>query len=123
MGVREPQRLGADGHAAEAALPFKRMMRELKTKRAAVFGTIIGFALISLGATTINVWGATLFLRTHGWTIGDAGLRLGALTLVFGPLGAISGGVAADWLAKRGRVDAQPFVGLVSSGGCLPRAL
>jgi MFS family permease len=123
MGVREPQRLGDDGHSAEATLPFKQMIRELKTKRAAVFGTIIGFALISLGATTINAWGATLFLRTHGWTIGDAGLRLGALTLVFGPLGAISGGVAADWLAKRGRVDAKPFVGMLSASGCIVGAL
>jgi MFS family permease len=123
MGVREPQRLGDDGHSAEATLPFKQMMRELKTKRAAVLGTIIGFALISLGATTINAWGATLFLRTHGWTIGDAGLRLGAITLVFGPLGAISGGVAADWLAKRGRVDAKPFVGMLSASGCIVGAL
>jgi MFS family permease len=123
MGVQEPQRLGDDGHSAEAILPFKQMMRELKTKRAAVFGTIIGFALISLGATTINAWGATLFLRTHGWTIGDAGLRLGAITLVFGPLGAISGGVAADWLTKRGRVDAKPFVGMLSAGGCIVGAL
>jgi len=123
MGVQEPQRLGDDGHSAEATLPFKQMMRELKTKRAAVFGTIIGFALISLGATTINAWGATLFLRTHGWTIGDAGLRLGAITLVFGPLGAISGGVAADWLTKRGRVDAKPFVGMLSAGGCIVGAL
>jgi MFS family permease len=123
MGVREPQRLGDDGHSAEETLPFKQMMRELRTKRAAVFGTIIGFALISLGATTINAWGATLFLRSHGWTIGDAGLRLGALTLVFGPLGAISGGVAADWLAKRGRVDAKPFVGMLSASGCVVGAL
>jgi MFS family permease len=123
MGVQEPQRVGDDGHSAEATLSFKQMMRELKTKRAAVFGTIIGFALISLGANTINGWGATLFLRTHGWTIGDAGLRLGALTLVFGPFGAISGGVAADWLAKRGRVDAKPFVGMLSASGCVAGAL
>jgi MFS family permease len=123
MGVREPRRLGDDGHSAEASLPFKQMVRELKTKRAAVFGTIIGFALISLGATTISAWGATLFLRAHGWTISDAGLRLGALTLVFGPVGAISGGVAADWLAKRGRVDAKPFVGMLSASGCVVGAL
>jgi MFS family permease len=123
IGVREPQRLGDDGHLAEATLPFKQMMRELKAKRTAVFGTIIGFALISLGATTINAWGATLFLRTHGWSLGNAGLRLGALTLVFGPLGAITGGVAADWLAKRGRVDAKPFVGTLSASGCVIAAL
>jgi MFS family permease len=123
IGVREPRRLGDDGHSAEATLPFKHMMLELKAKRTAVFGTIIGFALIALGATTINAWGATLFLRTHGWSIGNAGLRLGALTLVFGPLGAITGGVAADWLAKRGRVDAKPFVGVVSASGCVVGAL
>ncbi len=123
MGVREPQRLRDDGRSAEATLPFKQMMRELRTKRTAVLGTIIGFALISLGATTVNAWGATLFLRTHGWSIGDAGLRLGAFTLVFGPLGAITGGVAADWLTKRGRVDAKPFIGLLSASGCVVGAL
>src|SRR5260370_14677628 len=111
MGVREPQRLGDDGHSAEATLPFKQLMRELKAKRTAVFGTIIGFALISLGATTVNAWGATLFLRTHGWSIANAGLRLGAFTLVFGTLGAITGVVAADWLAKGGRVDGKPCGG------------
>jgi MFS family permease len=123
IGVREPQRLGDDGHSAEAALPFERMMRELRAKRTAVFGTIVGFALISLGATTVNAWAATLFLRTHGWSIGNAGLRLGAITLVLGPLGAITGGVAADWLAKRGRVDAKPIVGTVSAIGCVAGAL
>jgi MFS family permease len=123
MGVREPQRLGDDGRSVEATLPFNQMMRELESKRIAVFGTIIGFALISLGATTVNAWGATLFLRTHGWSIGNAGLRLGAFTLVFGPLGAITGGVAADWLAKRGRVDAKPFIGVLSASGCVVGAL
>ncbi len=100
MGVREPQRLGDDGRSAEATLPFHQMLRELRTKRTAVFGTIIGFALISLGATTVN-----------------------AFTLVFGPLGAITGGVAADWLAKRGRVDAKPFIGILSASGCVIGAL
>jgi MFS family permease len=123
IAVREPQRWGDDGHSAEATLPLQEMMRELKTKRIAVFGTIIGFALISLGATTVNAWGATLFLRAHGWSIGDAGLRLGALTLVLGPLGALTGGIAADWLAKRGRVDAKPFVGFLSTSGCVIGAL
>jgi MFS family permease len=120
--VREPGRLGDDGHSAEATLPFKQVMRELKAKRMAVFGTIIGFALISLGATTINVWGATLFVRSHGWSIGNAGLRLGAATLIFGPLGAITGGIAADWLAKRGRIDGKPLVGLLSASGCVVAA-
>jgi MFS family permease len=119
LGVREPERLGDDGHSAEAALPVREALREFNSKRIAICGTIIGFALIALGATTVNAWGATLFLRSHGWSIGDAGLRLGALTLVLGPLGAITGGVAADWLAKRGRVDAKPFVGILSASGCV----
>jgi MFS family permease len=123
LGVREPHRLGDDGHSAEGALPVKEMRREFRTKRTAILGTIIGFAFISLGATTINAWGATLFLRSHGWNIGEAGLRLGALTLVLGPLGAISGGVAADRLAKRGRIDAKPLVGILSASGCVVAAV
>jgi MFS family permease len=31
--------------------------------------------------------------------------------------------VAADWLAKRGRIDAKPFVGMLSAGGCVVAAL
>jgi MFS family permease len=123
LGVREPRRLGDDGHSAEEALPVKEMRREFATKRTAIVGTIIGFALISLGATTINAWAATLFLRSHGWSIGNAGLRLGALTLILGPLGAITGGVVADRLAKRGRIDAKPFVGMLSASGCVVAAL
>jgi MFS family permease len=118
IAVREPNRLSDDGGRAEAALPLKRVVREINSKRVAVLGTIVGFALISLGATTVTAWAATLFLRTHGWSIGDAGLRLGAITLVFAPLGAISGGAMANWLARRGRVDAKPFVGVLSASGC-----
>jgi MFS family permease len=123
LGVREPPRVGDNGHSAEGALPVKEMRREFARIRTAILGTIIGFALISLGATTINAWGATLFLRSHGWSIGNAGLRLGALTLILGPLGAITGGVVADRLAKRGRIDAKPFVGMLSASGCVVAAL
>jgi MFS family permease len=31
--------------------------------------------------------------------------------------------VAADWLAKRGRIDAKPFVGMLSAAGCVVGAL
>jgi MFS family permease len=123
LAVREPQRWGDDGLSAHEALPFQEIRRQFGVKRTAILGTIIGFALIALGSTTMSAWGATLFLRIHGWSIGDAGLRLGALTLVLGPLGAITGGVTADWLAKRGRVDAKPFVGVLSASGCVLAAL
>jgi MFS family permease len=123
FGVREPSRVGDDGKSAEAALPLAQMISEFKSKRTAIVGTIIGFALIALGATTVTAWAATLFIRTHGWSVGDAGLRLGAMTLIFAPLGAFSGGVAADGLARRGRVDAKPFIGFVSASGCVVAAL
>jgi MFS family permease len=48
---------------------------------------------------------------------------LGLLTLVLGPLGAISGGSTADWLAKRGRVEGKPLVGFLSASGCVVGAL
>jgi len=53
MAVR-PKQLCGHGIAARIQDQVGRDLR-----------TIIGFALISLGATTVNAWGATLFFRTQ----------------------------------------------------------
>jgi MFS family permease len=113
--VREPARLRDDGGDAEAPPSLGQVAVEFRRKRKAILGTIVGFALIALAGSTIQAWGPTLFVRTHGWTIGSAGLRLGLMTLFFGPAGAIAGGVLADRLAARGHVDAKLIVGLVSA--------
>ncbi|HET9448088.1 MAG TPA: MFS transporter, partial [Steroidobacteraceae bacterium] len=47
-------------------------------------------------------WAPTLFVRVHGWTPGETGLRYGLVLLIFGGAGTVLGGVAASLLGKRG---------------------
>ena len=51
------------------------------------------------------------------------GIVYGSLVAVFGCLGIVFGGRLADWLAKRGRSDANMRVGLYAALGSLPFVL
>lgn len=115
LTVREPPRLGEDGRAAEESASLRQVGSELRLKSRAIFGTIVGFALIGLAASTLQAWLPTLFVRTHGWNIGVAGRRLGVMTITLAPIGAIMGGALADRLAASGRGDSKLTVGLVSA--------
>ena len=115
LTVREPQRLREDGRSAEESPTLLQVGRELRLKYRAVFGTIIGFALIALAASTLQAWLPTLFVRSHGWNIGVAGRRLGLMTITLAPLGAIIGGTLADRVAAAGRGDSKLIVALIST--------
>lgn len=115
LTVREPPRLQEDGRSAHESPSLRQVGNELRHKYRAVFGTIIGFALIGLAASTLQAWLPTLFVRAHGWNIGVAGTRLGVMTITLAPLGALIGGVLADRLAVAGRGDSKLIVGLISA--------
>ena len=115
LTVREPPRLRDDGQAAEDSPSLWQVGSELRDKYRAVFGTIIGFAMIGLAASTLQAWLPTLFVRSHGWNIGVAGRRLGLMTITLAPLGAIIGGTLADRVAAAGRGDSKLIVALIST--------
>ena len=119
LTVREPPRLAEDGRTAAERPSLRDVGDELRHKYRAVFGTIVGFALIGLAASTLQAWLPTLFVRTHGWDIGMAGRRLGLMTITLAPIGAIIGGVLADRLAVAGRGDSKLIVGLFSALVCV----
>lgn len=59
-----------------------------------------------LGAAT-TAWSATYMMRQFGWTPGSLGALLGIKTLVAGAIGMLGSGLLADWLMKRGKLDAH----------------
>lgn len=59
-------------------------------------------ALYSALVYAVLSWAPTMFVRVHGWTAGETGLRYGLVLLVFGGAGTVLGGVAATVLGKRG---------------------
>ncbi|NLO91699.1 MAG: MFS transporter [Elusimicrobia bacterium] len=66
------------------------------------------FTSLSAAAATFTLgglaaWMPTYFTRYFGYTVGQAGLAFGALTVTAGLLGSLFGGYAADWLLKRSK--------------------
>lgn len=66
-----------------------------------------GFALFSTLAYGVLSWVPTYFIRVHGWSVAETGLRYGSIFMLFGVLGAVAGGWLASWLRSRGVVDAN----------------
>jgi MFS family permease len=62
----------------------------------------IAVGLYSALVYAVLSWVPTLFIRVHGWTPGETGLRYGIVLLLFGGAGTVLGGVAAALLDKRG---------------------
>lgn len=109
--VREPARFRDDGRRAEQPASVGQLYRELRRKRLAILTVIFGFSFIAMAGQTLQAWVPTLFIRAHAWNVKQAGVRLGLTALVLGPLGAISGGVLADRLGRRGWLNSKVILG------------
>jgi MFS family permease len=61
----------------------------------------VAVSLYSAMIYAVLSWVPTLFIRVHGWTPGETGLRYGLVLLIFGGAGTVLGGIAAAQLGKR----------------------
>ncbi|WP_373386550.1 spinster family MFS transporter [Pseudomonas alcaligenes] len=117
LAVREPVRRGV---GAGVAVPLADVGRYIRSNRRTVLCHNLGFAGLSLAGYGSAAWIPTFFIRTYGWDAGQVGIVYGGIVAVFGCLGIVFGGRLADWLAKRGRDDANMRVGLYAAVGALP---
>jgi metal-sulfur cluster biosynthetic enzyme len=65
-------------------------------------------------AETVLVWVPAQFIRVHGWTAGETGLRYGFVLLLFGGAGTVLGGMLSAHFGKRG--VAQPAIWITVVG-------
>lgn len=117
LAIREPLRQGI---GAGVSVPLPDVAAYLHANRSAVLHHNIGFAMMSFTAYGAAAWVPSFFIRTYGWTAAQTGIVYGAITAVFGCGGVVFGGRAADWLARRGRVDATMRVGLAGAIAAIP---
>ena len=61
----------------------------------------VAVSLYSAMIYAVLSWVPALFIRVHGWTPGETGLRYGLVLLLFGGAGTVLGGIAAALLGKR----------------------
>ncbi|RJG10428.1 MFS transporter [Pseudomonas cavernicola] len=117
LAVHEPARRGV---GAGVAVPLAEVGRYIRANRRTVLCHNFGFAGLAFAGYGSAAWIPTFFIRTYGWDAGHVGVVYGSIVAVFGCLGIVLGGRLADWMAKRGRTDANMRVGLYAALGALP---
>lgn len=117
LAVREPARRGI---GAGVAVPLADVGRYIRSNRRTVLCHNFGFAGLAFAGYGSAAWIPTFYIRTYGWDASQVGIIYGSIVAVFGCMGIVFGGRLADWMAKRGRSDANMRVGLISAIGALP---
>lgn len=105
-----PLRTPAHGDAT-----FGEVMAYVRRNARTVGAISFGFAASASVNYAIGFWLATFLIRTHGWTVQQAGMLQGVLTFTIGPIGVMTGGRLNDYWARRGRVDAPLRVGMLGA--------
>jgi len=117
LTIREPARQGvlrtSGGEAAHLGLAD--VAREVGRRRWSVAGICLGFAAQALCNYAQQAWLPTYFVRIHGWSLRQAGLTLGSLSLATGLVGAYVGGRLSDRWQRQGVAEAPLRVGVLAT--------
>lgn len=126
LTVKEPPRLGTGlerGAAAGRGMPLADVIAYLRINRRTVLCHNLAFTLLAFAGYAASAWIPTMFVRMHGWSAGEIGVRFGVIALVVGPLGSVTGGWLCDRLEARGRRDGKLRVGMVAALGTIPAGI
>ena len=100
-GQSEYQALGAGPEAARSpAIPATTMVKELLSMPTMLVVYVAG-TLISFATGGLVYWLPSFAVRAHGFSEGEAGFLIGAVTVLTGAAGVLSGGFLADRLLRR----------------------
>ena len=121
LTMREPR--ASSPHAAQARTtaqsPFAEVIAYLRANARTVGALSLGFACSASVNYGVGAWLATFLIRTHAWTVQEAGTLQGVLTFTIGPLGVMLGGRLTDRWSRRGHIDASLRVGILGALGML----
>ena len=116
--IREPQRLDGGRRVVSAGVPLGVVAQYYKTHARTLTGHNVGFCLQNFALHAGSAWLPTLLVRSHGWSIAQAGATFGAMSLILGPTGSTAAGLLADMLARRGRMDGKLIVSVGAALMC-----
>jgi MFS family permease len=117
LTIREPARrdllLTTSGQPTHLGLAD--VARQVMLRWRSVAGICFGFAAQALCNYAQQAWLPTYFVRVQGWSLRQAGVTLGVMSLVTGLLGAYLGGRLADRWQRRGMLEAPLRVGVLAT--------
>jgi MFS family permease len=118
--LREPAR-----HEREAGrgAPFKVVAGELWSRRGWVIPLFVGQTSVVMADAAAGIWAAPVLQRSYGLQPGDFAGWLGSIVLATGIVGAVVGGLVAEW-GQRTRVRGGLLIGAVAAAALgVPSAL
>ncbi len=101
MTLREPARRN-ELAVAQPAGEEGRMWPYLVANRDFFIRHYGGVAICSLLIAGVLAWAPAYFMRAHGWTAGETGLRYGLMFMICGPIGTVGAAWLAGRLARKG---------------------
>ncbi|MEZ5500390.1 MAG: MFS transporter [Steroidobacteraceae bacterium] len=117
LSLKEPARIGA---GAQPGLRFGDALAYMLRHWRFYAAITVGVALLTLLFNAAAFWLPEFLRRRHGFDALQIAWTYGPTMFVFGALGIVSGGSAADSLRKRGRRDAELLTGMGSALGLIP---
>jgi MFS family permease len=117
LTVREPQRTA--GERASEPVPLAQVFAYLRRNSRTMLALCIGFTCSASVNWGVGAWLQAFFVRTHGWSLPQAGALQGALTMGLGPVGTLLGGWLVDHYTRRGVIDAPLRVGMIGAAGMI----
>ena len=110
--IKEPKRVEFESVKETAEISgFKEIMAYFKDNSRTFMYLNFSMAFMSLATYAGVYWIPTMLNRVHGWADTKAGVTFGLLITVFSTLGVITGGRYADYLTKKGIVQAKMLSG------------
>lgn len=111
MTIKEPPR--RDRVAGDqSAIPLGDVIAYLRA-RWRTYGThFLGLSVMTIIGNAYIAWLPTVFIRTHGWSIGDVSLYYGLILAIGGPAGVTISGWLGDKLYRHGVKDGHMRVAL-----------
>ena len=116
--LREPPRTETL-NATNTRLSWAEVARYVWPRRGVFGAYLLGAPFIVLVLYALQAWVPSLLIRVHGLEIVEAGRYYGAIALVAGSAGVLSGPVAARWLARRIDPATAPLVTSIYSTSLL----
>lgn len=126
--VKEPARREFTASTTAAAapsesVPFRELAAFFTNHRRLMLAHFGGFMSLGIVITAYLVWVPEFLRRTHGFEIAEAGLIYGLALLFLGTSGPYLGGWLAEWLAVRGRHDAEWRAAIVAAACMVPLSI
>ncbi len=107
MFVKEPRRKSLESHQKKH-FTVTEVFAFMSQRKKLILSHFLGFSLLATVSSGLMAWSPSYFVRSFGWSSGDAGIYLGIVALFIGTSAIITGGALVDKLFKANYRDTCP---------------